>query len=173
MPGPPPKPAGQRRRRNLPTVPTERLPADGRSGPVPPWPLSAPADDELSLWESLWQSPQATVWERTGVARTVARYVRTVTRAESPEATGAILSEARRLEESLGLSPAALLRLRWEIVDGPDQIDGPVELDEVARMRKAEEIRRRAIIGADPEERARFEERMGRRAFADPQPGKR
>lgn len=36
--GPPPKPAGQRRRTN-PTVAMTKLPAEGRKGNPPPWPL--------------------------------------------------------------------------------------------------------------------------------------
>lgn len=38
--GPPPKPAGQRRRTN-PTVAMTKLPAEGRQGDPPPWPLGA------------------------------------------------------------------------------------------------------------------------------------
>lgn len=37
--GPAPKPEGQRRRRNAPTAATTRLPAEGRTGTAPRWPL--------------------------------------------------------------------------------------------------------------------------------------
>jgi hypothetical protein len=54
-----------------------------------------------------------------GCEDVVARYVRVLTAAERPNATGSILTEVRRFEDSLGLSPIAMLRLRWTIEDGP------------------------------------------------------
>jgi hypothetical protein len=49
--------------------------------------------------------------------RPVARYVRCLVQAEVPGAPAALLAEVRQMEDRLGLSPMAILRLRWTIVD--------------------------------------------------------
>ncbi|MEV5138439.1 hypothetical protein AB0K71_05775 [Streptomyces syringium] len=132
MPGPLPKPAGERRRRNA-TVAMTQLPAEGRCGPTPDWPLPPLILDEpelveileareAELWAELWSTPQAVAWERLKWTRTVARYVRFEVRAETGDLKAG--AESRLLEDRLGLSPQAMLRLRWE-----------VSADEVAEQR--------------------------------------
>lgn len=111
MPGPAPKPAGQRRRTNA-APGTVLLPAEGRSGAAPKWPLDVAMP---SSWAELWRLPQAVAWERLHLVRVVARYAAALTVAESPEGSAAILGEVRQLEDRLGLSPMAMLKLRWEI----------------------------------------------------------
>ena len=175
--GPPPKPAGERRRRNA-TVAMTRLPAGGRTGDPPPWPLmddvvattqrdmarrqadeyelqllepdlqgrqraavqrkldaaqssatvldkqiEATTDLEAELWRDLWATPQAVAWDRLGWTREVAQYVRWKVRAELGDLDAS--KEARQLSDRLGLSPLAMLRLRWE-----------VDADEVAEQRQ-------------------------------------
>lgn len=175
--GPPPKPAGERRRRNA-TVAMTRLPAGGRKGEPPRWPLiddvvtttqrdmarrqadelelqllepdlqgrqraavqrkldaatstatvldkqiEAQAALEAELWRDLWATPQAVAWERLGWTREVAQYVRWKVKAELGDLDSS--KEARQLSDRLGLSPLALLRLRWEI-----------DADEVAEQRE-------------------------------------
>ncbi|MGW5582866.1 phage terminase small subunit [Streptomyces sp. NPDC003857] len=122
--GPPPKPAGERRRRNA-TVAMTQLPAEGRQGDPPRYPLPpivVKDDDggsemarerEADLWESLWATPQAVMWERTHAELTVARFVRFSVLAETGNVKAA--TEARQLEDRLGLNPQAMLRLRWEV----------------------------------------------------------
>lgn len=118
MPGPAPKPSDQRRRRNAPLANTTKLPAEGRPGKAPPWPLGGKPP---SVWATLWATPQASAWERLGYTRIVARYARLLALADDPEATTPpILTETRQLEDRLGLSPMAMLRLRWEIA--PDEV---------------------------------------------------
>lgn len=166
--GPAPKPAGQRARRNA-TVAMTRLPAAGRTGRTPPWPLlddvrkSAELDVaeskaeqlrydlgdgvsparahqlqrlldaaeleiailtrvlaaqrglEKKLWRELWKCPQAVAWEQLGWPRDVAQYVRWKVLGELGDLDAA--KEARQLSDRLGLTPLAMLRLRWEIVD--------------------------------------------------------
>lgn len=166
--GPPPKPDAQRRRQNA-TIAMSRLPAEGRTGPAPGWPLipdvvltsrhelaeakvrsleydleEAEAEDrptaaierkldtarekaaimaaqlreqrrlEDTLWADLWRLPQAVQWERLGWTRDVAQYVRHKVMAELGDMDGA--REARQWSDRLGLSPMAMLRLRWEVV---------------------------------------------------------
>ncbi len=121
-----PKPESQRRRRNAPMANTLKLPAEGRRGRAPSWPLEVdPSDAEARLWTKLWHTPQAVAWERQGWTRTVARYVRVLIPAEE-RLDEKLLPEARQLEDRLGLSPMAMLRLRWEVTadEVSEQRDG-------------------------------------------------
>jgi hypothetical protein len=96
-----------------------RLPAEGRKGPPPPWPLVAPARSadvafaERELWAALWHTPQAVAWERMGAQREVAMYCRWSTLAETGDPKAA--SESRLQADRLGLTPMSLRRLLWEI----------------------------------------------------------
>lgn len=117
MPGPPPKHPDARRRRNA-TVPMVRLPAEGREGDPPAWPLTGkPNKAEAVFWAEVWSTPQAVAWERLGWVRTVARYVRLAVKAEARAALASVCSEARQMEDRLGLTPMSMLRLRWEVVE--------------------------------------------------------
>ncbi|MEU4367539.1 hypothetical protein [Micromonospora chersina] len=165
--GPPPKDPGTRVRRNA-TVAMTTLPAQGRPGAAPRWPLipdvvmttrrdlakakvaelreklaeaeetDAPTGPierrldlaleklaileaqlrhqrklETSLWKDLWGLPQAVEWERLGWMRDVAQYVRHKVLAELGDLDSA--KEARQWSDRLGLTPLAMLRLRWRI----------------------------------------------------------
>ena len=122
MPGPPPKPDGQRRRRNLPMAGSvTRLPAAGRPGEPPPWPLSRALKSELAVWRRLWATPQAVAWEALGWPDVVARYARFASMANERGARFSLLAEVRQLEDRLGLSVMAMARLRWEIVDDQEE----------------------------------------------------
>ncbi|MGH9281589.1 MAG: hypothetical protein ACRD0S_01495 [Acidimicrobiales bacterium] len=117
-----PKPADQRRRRNAAPAHVT-LPAAGRPGPPPTWPLPKQTPREKTLWRRLWATPQATQWERQRCEEVVARYARLLTLAETPSAArgvGVLLAEARQLEDRLGLNPLSMLRLRWDIADEPE-----------------------------------------------------
>lgn len=94
-----------------------RLPAEGRDGAAPSWPLSGAEDDDCDarrVWDELWATPQAVAWERLGWTRVVARYARLVIAAERLDKDA--MSEARQLEDRLGLTPKAMRLLLWEIV---------------------------------------------------------
>lgn len=124
--GPPPKHPSQRRRSNA-TVAMTKLPAEGRTGSPPAWPLSMGVDPdqrdrESQLWSQLWTTPQAVAWERMNWAHNVGLYVRWMVAAESGNIKAG--TEARQWSDRLGLNPLALLRLRWEIAE-----------DEVAEIR--------------------------------------
>ena len=163
--GPAPKPNA--RRRNA-TVAMTKLPAGGRRGSPPKWPLlddvvtaakrdmaqrqadelelallepdlqgrarsaaqrkldaaqttatvldkqlEAQARVEGELWAELWATPQAVAWERLGWTREVAQYVRWKVKAELGDLDAS--KEARQLGDRLGLTPLAMLRLRWEV----------------------------------------------------------
>lgn len=115
MPGyTPPKPDGQRRRRNA-TVPMTQLPAEGRKGPAPKHPFREALPEELAWWKKLWKLPQAVAWERHNLALSVARYCRILAVFEAGSTSAPVMAECRQLEDRLGLNPLALMRLRWEV----------------------------------------------------------
>lgn len=188
--GPAPKPATERRRRNA-THATTRLPAQGRVGDPPRWPLlddvtaavllntaQRQADElelhllepdltgrqraavqrkldtassqvnvlgaqmeavrqiEAELWSELWATPHAVAWERLGWSREVAQYVRWKAKAEQGDLDAA--KEARQLGDRLGLTPLAMLRLRWEVAEdevGEQRAERPASRPASARSR--------------------------------------
>ena len=110
----PPAPKINPVRRNSRVGPL-RLPAEGRKGRLPRWPLDGKPNPEVQrMWRELWATPQAVAWERLGWTRVVARYARVALAAEVLDKDA--LAEARHLEDRLGLTPKAMRTLLWEIV---------------------------------------------------------
>lgn len=129
-------PARRNRRPN-----TTTLPAEGRKGPLPKWPLSKMQAGELALWRDLWTRPQAVVWENQRLERIVARYCRLLVAAEEPGAMVTLAVECRQLEDRLLLNPERLKRAFYEIAE-----------DEVAKERAARQTTKpkRPAKAADP-----------------------
>lgn len=75
--------------------------------------LRGQRDLELAVWVEAWATPQAVQWERMRWTRDVAMYVRLRVMGELGDLDAA--KEARQLSDRLGLSPLALLRLRWTV----------------------------------------------------------
>jgi hypothetical protein len=94
-----------------------KLPAVGREGDVPEWPLSDASGRELELWEAEWSRPQAVVWEENGQEVEVALFVRSLVDAELPRATAATRTLVRQQMEALGLTVPGMARNRWMIVE--------------------------------------------------------
>jgi hypothetical protein len=69
---------------------------------------------ESVLWRDLWRTPQSMEWERLGWTRDVAQYVRHKVLGELGDLESA--KEARQWSDRLGLTPLAMLRLRWTVV---------------------------------------------------------
>lgn len=173
-PGPLPKPAGQKRRRNAATIPSTRLPAAGRKGrapAVPSWLKLGKAG--AAWWRWAWSTPQAAAWDPGShvlVARRAALEDDLVT-IESLDfgelldalpgefrvlvarlaslATGrlAIVKEMRELEQLLGLSPKALASLRWEIVDDEEPKQEPTAT-QGATIRRLKAVDPVAVAGS-------------------------
>lgn len=119
---PPPKPDAVRRNARVGPI---QLPAGGRKGPPPKWPLAGrPTPAEREAWDYLWTLPQAVMWERQGMQRMIARYTRVLIEAEQPLATAALLAVVTAMEDRIGMSPKGLRLLMWEIAE-----------DEVAQKR--------------------------------------
>lgn len=181
--GPPPKDPARRARRNAGPA-MLRLPAAGRQGKLPRWPLpanlrltialdAAKANRETleervlnepdggairelarveervafldaqlvqtkkmegALWRELWRLPQAVAWERLVYTREVAQYVRWACLGQLGEMDAA--KEARQLADRLGLTPMAMLRLRWEI-QAEEEPTAPAEDASTSRARYA------------------------------------
>lgn len=123
MPGPPPKDPNARRRRN-PTPGFRLLPHEGRTGPIPDFPLPSPDQGELSYWREIWSLPQAVEWERMRCERFVALYVRSFIAASMGGADPKLLAEVRQLDAKIGISPKAMRDMRWE-TDEPEQDPEP------------------------------------------------
>lgn len=99
-----------------------RLPASGRKGDAPAWPIPRGTKRELVLWADLWRMPQALMWEAKGQELQVALYVRSLREAERPGASVAARTLLLRQEEYLGLSEPGLARNHWIIDSGsPDE----------------------------------------------------
>lgn len=119
MPGPAPSPHALRRNAR---PDWRKLPASGRVGRSPAWPMAEDLEPP-SIWAELWHTPQAVAWEEMGWTRVVARYACLLNEIEHPHperpTNAALLAEVRQLEDRLGLSPMAMRRLQWEIELAP------------------------------------------------------
>ncbi|MGI5138470.1 MULTISPECIES: hypothetical protein [unclassified Streptomyces] len=91
------------------------LPAAGRAGDAPEFPLVSPSDREYELWEALWSLPQAVAWEAARLEWEVAAYVRILARAEQPQSSSMLWAQVKQVGESLGLTASGMARNRWVI----------------------------------------------------------
>lgn len=144
--GVPPKHPSQRRRRNTPEQ-WRRLPAEGRKGPAPAWPIGhlRPDSAEAALWKNLWRKPQAIVWAEAGSERLVARYVVHLVQVETRQPETRLLAEVRQLEQLLLLSPGALAKARMEIAT--DELE-PLRIEREKTTAAAKRRRLMAVDGA-------------------------
>lgn len=114
--GPPPDPNALRRDRADDKAWTT-LPAEGRKGKPPAWPLTEQTPRELELWTDFWSRPQAVMWERLDQRYEVAMCVRMLERAEAPRSGIELQKVVRQYFDSLGLSVQGMLRNRWRLSD--------------------------------------------------------
>lgn len=109
-------------RRDLPSDKARwtHLPASGRTGDPPAWPLIRPTERELVLWATEWTRPQAVAWEQLGLEVEVAMYVRTLRCVERPGAKGvnaSLLGKLLQQQNSLGLTVGGMSANGWVIDD--------------------------------------------------------
>lgn len=132
--GRPPDPNALRRDRNSDAVEWVDLPAAGRAGSPPAWPLPEPPTTvALEVWTAEWLRPQAVEWSRTGLELQVALYVRALLVSESPGSSAADRNVVQRMMASLGLTTTGMRTNRWRIVDDA----APVEKSAPKRGRSA------------------------------------
>lgn len=116
--GPAPDPQALRNdRKGVPGGDWITLPAAGREGDPPEWPLTRQSKRELALWQREWRRPQAIMWEQNGQDLEVALYVRSVVAAEKSNAPTNTRTLVKQQQEALGLSIPGLARNRWVIAD--------------------------------------------------------
>jgi hypothetical protein len=77
------------------------LPAEGRKGRTPAWPLKGQSAREKSLWQAWWKKPQAILWERNQQQYEVAMYVRCWAEAELPNAPTNLRNLVRQQGDAL------------------------------------------------------------------------
>lgn len=134
--GPAPDPNALRRNRKSDAAGWTTLPAEGRTGPTPEYPLEDVQPREWDLWRELWTRPQAIMWEELGLSFEVALFARTLARAEGHKPRTEDAKLARQYLESLGLTAPGMARLRWKIA--------PADQDSSAPAPKASPRRRSA-----------------------------
>lgn len=117
MPGPLPDPYALRRDRRDDRVSWTVLPAEGRAGDPPGWPLVDVQPREWELWRELWSCPQAVMWERFAQGYEVALCVRMLARAEQSRSSIELQKVVRMYLDSLGLSVKGMLRNRWRMAE--------------------------------------------------------
>src|SRR5690349_1397019 len=103
------------------------LPASGRVGDAPEWPLTEPTSRERVLWERWWRKPEALIWEKDGSADYVALTVRMFAEAEVERASAENRKTVRMMMADLYLTRDAKDRAGFRVVD-----------DEVTARRRSE-----------------------------------
>lgn len=134
--GPPPDPGALRRERPVDKAGWTILPAEGRGGEPPRWPLVNVTPREADLWAELWARPQAVAWEALDQRYEVAMFVRKLAEAELPKAPVILQQVVRQYLDSLGLSVQGMLRNRWRIAPA-SEVPEPEEPAEAPRRRSA------------------------------------
>ena len=113
----PPKPPGQRRRRNAGQAQWRELPPEGRRGDPPTLPGDGWLDSTVVWWREIWTSPMATVWEPADVDGLV-RLAQLRDQQHRGDLPVSALSAMQNLEDRFGLNPKARRMLQWEIKQG-------------------------------------------------------
>lgn len=140
--GPAPQLDALRRERPADAAGWTHLPAAGRQGDTPAWPLSRMTRREGVHWAREWTRPQAIMWERLHLEVEVAMYVRTLTAAEKPSALTNVRTLLKQQQEILGLSIPGLARNRWIIDHGPEaqQVTRPDDDDRATAKARFRDI---------------------------------
>lgn len=117
------------------------LPAEGRDGDLPEWPMLANpeqllAEREHKLWANLWTKPQAVQWEIASLEYEVAMYVRRAVEAELPGAAAGLGTLVLRMADNLGITPQGMNANRWKLgVVAEDPEDDDEDDDNVVDAR--------------------------------------
>lgn len=142
--GPPPDPNALRRNRKDDKAGWQTLPAEGRTGEPPEWPLIDLQPREWDLWRDLWARPQAVAWEQLDQRYEVAMFVRKLAEAEQPRASVELQKVVRQYLDSLGLSVQGMLRNRWRINPAEPEPE-PAEAEAPSPRRKSAKDRLKVV----------------------------
>ena len=143
MPGPLPKPAGQRRRRNV-AVPRETNLHALAAPTVPELPFAVSAATS-SWWSDIWSSEMAGEWLPSDLHGLVlvARLVEDYWTAPDANVRAKLATEIRLQRQCYGLTPIDRRRLQWN-TDRPAE-PNPTVPSKSARARKAGDPRLKEV----------------------------
>lgn len=113
--GPAPDPNALRRDRKDDKAEWTILPAEGRKGDLPEWPMPTASARELELWARYWAKPQAIIWERDHLVEVVALFVRQFCEGEVPKASAENRKTVRMMFADLYLTPDSMARAKLRI----------------------------------------------------------
>jgi hypothetical protein len=122
--GPIPKPAGQRRRRNLAPAGRTLRQHDAPPAPKLPFKVSKPTAD---WWTSIWGSPMSGEWDASdqhGLFM-LARLLDDFWTTDDPATRAKLSTEIRLQGQRYGLSPIDRKRLAWETPKAPSPASNP------------------------------------------------
>jgi len=122
------------------------LPAEGRKGKAPAFPLIEPSKRELELWSSLWKKPVALLWEKNQQELAVAFHVRTMAEAERADAQTNLRTLVRQQAGELLLTIPAMHAARVRIAE--DEVAVKRAETRVAPARQSARDRLKAVNGA-------------------------
>lgn len=128
--GPAPDPNALRRDRKSDRDGWVTLPAEGRAGDPPPWPLLGQSEREADMWVTYWAKPQAVIWERDHLVEVVAIFVRQFVEGEAPRASAENRKTVRMMFADLYLTSDSMTRARLRVE--PADVE-PVETDPAPR----------------------------------------
>ena len=122
-PGPKPNPAARNSRHRTDERPVTYLPPDGCTDDPPPMPPGRTwSEAEVQYWGEMWSSPQADAWEDSAFPAVAALVVATSTILGGGRPSAQLIGEQRALMNDLGLTPAAMERMRWVIGHPPNAV---------------------------------------------------
>lgn len=143
-----PKPDGERRNRAERQLDWTVLPFEGRDGPAPALPQWRDwTDRTLDWWAEMWSTPQAAAWDQTGRSMHTLALLHHELMTDAGNAAK-ISAEMRQHEDRHGLTPKAMLQLRWRI--GAPKEETPARVLELVPSAPA-----RPDVSAMPSKRAR------------------
>lgn len=156
----PAKHPDERRRRGVPTIPDQTLPANGRKGRPPACPLRLHGPGQL-WWTWLWQTPQATQFNK-GNLHTLARRAQLEDQFDaesggemSPEMVAAMVDRRLKIlgmmfaiDEKLGLTPYGAARLHWWIKDEEKPTGKLSAVGDFSAKQRAKDLGTRVVAGS-------------------------
>ncbi|WP_455431925.1 phage terminase small subunit [Streptomyces violarus] len=122
-PGPKPNPRARNSRHRTDERSVTYLPPDGCQDDPPPMPPGrAWSESEEQHWRELWSTPAAHAWDDGVFPAVAALVVATSTILGSGRVSAQLIGEQRALMNDLGLTPAAMERMRWVIGEPPQSV---------------------------------------------------
>ena len=120
-----PKPDGDAVTRHKQQFSWVDLPATGRRGNPPALPKRVAGSKAWSAqtkaaWRAMWKKPQATQWDQDGSSMHMwAMLHEDMIQAQKKEKSipASVAGEMRQIEDRHGLTPKAMLQLRWRVAD--------------------------------------------------------